>query len=138
MAKCECDICKRHQRIKDIVASRDPDKLIAMVNELADALASTEMDLNYDECILDGSWPSAVYILENALCKAIVHPDRKDSPHDDPIHTLEDRFRTKLFEVWKKDPKLQFGVPYLAMASEAAKIRCDLILPKPKPEEKHD
>ena len=41
-----------------------------MYSQLFDLWAQISEDLNYNEAILDGSWPSAVEQLERALIKA--------------------------------------------------------------------
>ncbi len=67
---CACSFCKRYAKIVSVKGSRDVDSLVALVDELHEALANTEDDLNHKNCILDGSWPSAVEQLEAALDRA--------------------------------------------------------------------
>jgi len=67
---CQCDYCKLSRRVHDAIDSRDPDKLIEILTEVMNHLCDVEFDRDYDHCILDGSWPSAVEQLEEALKNA--------------------------------------------------------------------
>jgi hypothetical protein len=68
--KCNCDICKEDERVDAIIAARDVDELIKLVNQQRDKMANIDDDLDYHKCILNGSWPSAVEILGKALERA--------------------------------------------------------------------
>ena len=74
---CECSLCQYSRKVHEVVESRDPEALIAVVKELMSASYNIGDDLNYLECIMDGSWPSAVQQLTAALEKAKNHPNRK-------------------------------------------------------------
>jgi hypothetical protein len=52
--------------------TRDPDKLIALVKKMTARIAHAEMDCDYYECILDGSWPSSREILVRGLNMGVV------------------------------------------------------------------
>lgn len=69
MSKCTCRICEEIKKVNAVIDSRDPDQLIALVRDLFTRVANLEQDNDYYECILNGSWPSAKMILENALSK---------------------------------------------------------------------
>lgn len=68
--ECRCDLCRRHRHIRKVVREGSRDDLCKLINELTDQLLETECDLNYRTAILDGSWPSAVTLLREALAKA--------------------------------------------------------------------
>lgn len=42
---CNCHICHRATKIEEVIASRDPDKLIALIKELYSTLECAELDL---------------------------------------------------------------------------------------------
>ena len=54
---CECDLCKRGRYIRDVVASRDPDRLIALVHELSEQLLHVEFENEGLKLDLSGGWP---------------------------------------------------------------------------------
>lgn len=73
---CDCKHCKRSIRIDLILNEGSNDQLKALVHELLNDLRQVEEDLNYHQAILDGSWPSSVRQLKQALAKAIeIHKD---------------------------------------------------------------
>ncbi len=63
MDECKCRLCDRARRIEAAVASRDVDALIVLVKELANENVNIGADLDYHQCILNGSWPAAQQIL---------------------------------------------------------------------------
>lgn len=67
---CQCPLCARHRHVRSTIQSGTRDDLCKLINELTDQLLETECDLNYRTAILDGSWPSAVTLLREALAKA--------------------------------------------------------------------
>lgn len=77
MRTCTCQICQRSDRIDLIVERGNVSELREMVRELQDSLCHTEDELNYRMAILDGSWPSAVELLMNALFRAFKHRDEE-------------------------------------------------------------
>lgn len=68
--ECACSQCERYRKIKKALAFEDVEELKQIVNELLDSVMFLEEDLDYKNCILDGSWPSAVEQLKKALKKA--------------------------------------------------------------------
>lgn len=67
---CQCEFCKLSRHADEVIATRDPDALILLVEELLNMICNIGEDRSYKSCILDGSWPSAVEQLERALDKA--------------------------------------------------------------------
>ena len=67
---CDCRLCRYDRYVDSVIALRDVDKLVALVNELMNELANIGEDLNWHECVLNGSWPSSVEILEQSLQEA--------------------------------------------------------------------
>lgn len=67
---CTCALCEYSRKVDAIIESRDPDKLIELVRELHNTNYNIGADLEYCQCVLNGSWPSAVEQLELALTRA--------------------------------------------------------------------
>lgn len=70
MKNCECKLCIRQEYAKKIMelgSHQDKNEYIRM---LLNSMGDTEMELEHDEMILDGTWPNAVDILERSLAKA--------------------------------------------------------------------
>lgn len=86
---CDCKLCNEHAFIREAIANRDVDKLIALLEKMSNDICNISMDANYNECILDGSWPSSIRQLEEALVKARNHPNRKAEEADRPWFTNE-------------------------------------------------
>lgn len=64
---CPCEICARYQRFRMVMSSGSRVKLRQLARAIFDELYSVEEDLEYKNAILDGSWPTAVEHLEEAL-----------------------------------------------------------------------
>jgi hypothetical protein len=75
--QCDCRLCTYSRKVRAIKNRRDPQEMATIIDELMDANYSMGADLEYDEAVLNGSWPSAVDILEGALERAKVHPNRR-------------------------------------------------------------
>lgn len=67
---CNCRLCQRSRKLREIIAHRDVDELISTLNAFADDLVGAEEDASYYRGIVDGTWPNAVAILERSLEKA--------------------------------------------------------------------
>lgn len=67
---CVCQLCERHRRVETVLRGKDIKAMIHLIRELESRLDHTEADLNYDEAVLDGSWPSAPEILSRSLERA--------------------------------------------------------------------
>ena len=70
--KCQCLLCKRHQRFGKILEKykfTKGDKLF--LEGIESALDHEENDAQYYKLILDGKWPHSIPILERALKRAI-------------------------------------------------------------------
>ena len=62
--QCNCRVCDRHdQFIKDL--EKIPEEHRAFVQDLYDQLVDVEMDLNYYQCIVNGSWPNADEVIKS-------------------------------------------------------------------------
>lgn len=64
---CVCDLCKFGRRIDRTIQSGSHRQKNRLIRELENRLLHVEDDLNYEHCIADGSWPTAVEILEHRL-----------------------------------------------------------------------
>lgn len=67
--RCECTICQNGRRIQTI-ANQLPEHDRKWLLDFYDAHLAMGLDLEVDEAILNGSWPSALEQLESALAKA--------------------------------------------------------------------
>jgi hypothetical protein len=56
---CQCRLCEDHRRILAVLVRNEPAELRAEIRDLEERLANAEFELEVDEAILDGSWPSA-------------------------------------------------------------------------------
>lgn len=56
---CKCHLCKRGRQIERIAKSRRLKDLRRLIGDLHEALGHAELDLEVDEAILAGTWPSA-------------------------------------------------------------------------------
>ncbi len=68
--QCECKLCVYSRKVRATIAKRDVDELVAMVEELHNATYNIGFDLDYLQCVMNGTWPSAVEQLEKALERA--------------------------------------------------------------------
>lgn len=75
--KCSCNICKRHQWLKEVIEKRDIDELINAVEELSIKLECSEMDNDVYNIIMKGFWPNSVNHLSHALRRAIEHEENQ-------------------------------------------------------------
>lgn len=66
---CECNVCQTLRRWRTVLQIDTPEKE-AVFNEIVETWENESMDADYYRAIMDGSWPSAVELLENALDKA--------------------------------------------------------------------
>lgn len=67
---CQCDLCRRHRHIRATVQSGTREELCKLIDELSELLLEAEYDRDYRAAILDGSWPGAVELLQQALKEA--------------------------------------------------------------------
>ena len=67
--KCECEVCIRGRRLKSVAGKLNEDDAKWLL-EMGAEFAHRSMDRDYCQAIMDGSWPSAVEILERALEQA--------------------------------------------------------------------
>jgi hypothetical protein len=68
--KCFCELCKLSHRIRRTMTNGSHQQKNRLIQELANRLACAEDSLDYESCIADGSWPTAVEILEHRLERA--------------------------------------------------------------------
>ena len=67
---CNCRWCKLSRRARRTMLNGSRPQMRRLINELMNCLINTSDDLNYDQAILDGSWPGSVEILTRALARA--------------------------------------------------------------------
>lgn len=67
---CACRVCVRHDRIEKILASDVLADIKTLFQEIYEDLGYVEEDLEYQICILSGTWPSSVKQLTEALIRA--------------------------------------------------------------------
>lgn len=64
---CPCFLCKRHRRLRDIIAARDFDALAKYADELETENMCQGEDLCVYRAVLEGKWSGAVRRLEAAM-----------------------------------------------------------------------
>lgn len=62
-----CSWCKRHKRYKLLMANGSRARLRALLREVYEELNNVEAEIEMANVVLDGSWPTAVEQLEDAL-----------------------------------------------------------------------
>lgn len=65
--RCNCHFCKLHRRMNRTMHSGSHQQKNALILELMDLWCHTDADLNYEHAVADGSWPTAVEVLERRL-----------------------------------------------------------------------
>ena len=73
--KCDCEFCKLYKLRTQALETDDIELVKKIMEKFSDMWLNVDEDLNYQNCILDGSWPGSVEILERSLKKAIEHSD---------------------------------------------------------------
>ena len=70
---CNCNLCQLSRRIDETKAGGSREDLVKLVDELAERIGNAEFELDVDEAILAGEWPSsedyALRILEKIAKK---------------------------------------------------------------------
>jgi hypothetical protein len=62
---CNCDLCTRNRKVT-LEIERLPEDRQQFFKELFDYLNHVEMDLDYSQAIINGSWPEADGIIATA------------------------------------------------------------------------
>jgi len=82
---CDCQFCKDHKWLVNELLPVVPEQHRKRLEEFFSWAWSVDEDLSYKRAILDGSWPSAVEILEHHLAnakarKAIAEAPKPETP----------------------------------------------------------
>ena len=75
---CDCPICTRIYKAKDIARRGDVEELRTLVDDLLYRLINAETDAEYYRSILDGTWPRSIEVLRNSLEKASEKKFKRD------------------------------------------------------------
>lgn len=67
---CTCELCRLSRRARRTSMSGSRPQMRKLIEELFNRAMNAEFDLDYNESVLDGSWPQSVEILERSLEKA--------------------------------------------------------------------
>lgn len=67
--QCDCELCVRGKRLRSVAGKLDEDDAKWLIDFGAEFL-HVRMDRSYYKAIMDGSWPSSVETLEQALKRA--------------------------------------------------------------------
>jgi len=65
--RCDCDICQRGRKLQTIIDTLPSKENKKYFTAYVNNMYESEADLEYQNCIMDGSWPQAVEILERRL-----------------------------------------------------------------------
>lgn len=68
--KCDCEFCKLNALRTKALESDDIEVVKEALKEFSDLWLCVDEDLNYNMCVLDGSWPTAPEQLRRGLAKA--------------------------------------------------------------------
>lgn len=79
MRRCPCFGCKLNRRSRTVKANGSHKQKNRLIDELMDMWLHESDDNNYNQAILDGSWPQSIEILERQLTKA-----RLKRPENEP------------------------------------------------------
>ena len=69
MDGCNCAQCQRSRRVSATLETGDMDAFRALIHELYTELMHTEMDLNYAQAVVDGSWPDAASVIRTTRAR---------------------------------------------------------------------
>ena len=78
---CDCDRCQYSREVKKMLDGLEPEKR-KFFEIMYEGLLNTQSDLDYQNAIMDGSWPNAIPILQNALIRARNHRAVSDLPDE--------------------------------------------------------
>lgn len=67
---CSCQLCKQSRRINMVIKNGSHQQKNRLIKELAEGMWRAEEELSYENCIKNGSWPTAMEILTKRLKKA--------------------------------------------------------------------
>jgi hypothetical protein len=67
MRRCICELCQFTRRIKRTKRNGSHRQKNKMIDELANRLCYAEDSLDYENCVANGSWPTAVEGMEQRL-----------------------------------------------------------------------
>lgn len=62
-----CLFCRRYKRYREVMANGSRSKLRKFLTDVFEHLYNVEAELDLANAVLDGSWPTAVEQLEEAL-----------------------------------------------------------------------
>jgi hypothetical protein len=68
--QCLCFSCKLHRRAQRVMKNGSHRQKNDLIKELGNYWCEESEDNSYHKCILDGSWPGSVEILERSLIEA--------------------------------------------------------------------
>jgi hypothetical protein len=67
---CECELCVRHQKETECRTALGfdswPEEAKKLIREQDCTIMNLEDDINYKDCIIDGSWPTADEIIKSS------------------------------------------------------------------------
>ncbi len=67
MSDCDCEVCQRHKKIRQLILDKDTDGLIEKIEVISALLDNVETDCEHYKMILNGTWPHSIEYLEKAL-----------------------------------------------------------------------
>lgn len=76
--KCHCEFCVLHRRYRRTIKNGSHKQKNLLILELMDLYCRVSEDLNYEHAIADGTWLTAVEILEKRLKNATSMRDQQE------------------------------------------------------------
>jgi hypothetical protein len=68
---CNCESCKLSRKSHKIIKNGSIEEKNLFISELLDLYFHVSADLNYEQAVSDGSWPTAIEIMETRLKFAV-------------------------------------------------------------------
>ncbi len=104
--KCDCEFCKLYKLRTQALETKDIEFVKKIMEKFSDMWLCVDEDLSYQNCILDGSWPGSVEILERSLKKAIEHSDSITTELKNKSVFIKNGFLEKRIKDLKKTIKI--------------------------------
>ena len=104
--KCDCEFCGLYELRTQALETNDIKFVKKIMEKFSDMWLNVDEDLNYCNCILDGSWPGSVEILENSLKKAVEKSDSVTVESKNKSIFVKNAFLEKRIKDLKKTIKI--------------------------------
>ncbi len=104
--KCDCEFCELYKLRTQALETDNIEFVKKIMEKFSDLWLCVDEDLNYQNCILDGSWPGSVEILEKSLKKAAENSDYTTTELKNKSIFVKNAFLEKRIKDLKKTIKI--------------------------------